>query len=186
MDNPPSPDLLSQTMGAARKDAETVDAAGRPVDTPPPGVEIRPLRTIVDARGSLVEIYDPRWGVHAEPLAYSYVFTVRPGVVKGWGLHERHDDRYAILFGRIDLVLYDVRPDSPACGRIHRISLHEHERKLVTIPAFVWHADHNVGDTEAVVVNFPTRLYDHASPDKHRLPVDTPLIPYDFGGAAGG
>jgi dTDP-4-dehydrorhamnose 3,5-epimerase len=30
------------------------------------------------------------------------------------------------------------------------------------------------------VVNFPTRPYDHASPDKYRLPLDTDEIPYEF------
>ena len=31
----------------------------------------------------------------------------------------------------------------------------------------------------------PTRPYDHANPDKYRLPIDTPLIPYSFGDAKG-
>jgi dTDP-4-dehydrorhamnose 3,5-epimerase len=29
-----------------------------------------------------------------------------------------------------------------------------------------------------VAVNFPTTPYDHGNPDKYRLPIDTPLIPY--------
>ncbi|MGY9056106.1 MAG: dTDP-4-dehydrorhamnose 3,5-epimerase family protein, partial [Alphaproteobacteria bacterium] len=37
--------------------------------------------------------------------------------------------------------------------------------RLVNIPAFVWHADHNVGSTDVMVVNFPTMQYDHKSPD---------------------
>jgi dTDP-4-dehydrorhamnose 3,5-epimerase len=55
----------------------------------------------------------------------------------------------------------------------------------MNVPKFVWHADHNVGSEEAVIVNFPTIQYDHASPDKYRLPIDTPLIPYSFGAAHG-
>ena len=31
-----------------------------------------------------------------------------------------------------------------------------------------------------VVVNFPTIQYDHSAPDKLRLPLDTPEIPYRF------
>jgi dTDP-4-dehydrorhamnose 3,5-epimerase len=34
-------------------------------------------------------------------------------------------------------------------------------------------------------VNFPTIPYDHADPDKYRLPIDTTLIPFSFGSAHG-
>jgi dTDP-4-dehydrorhamnose 3,5-epimerase len=37
-----------------------------------------------------------------------------------------------------------------------------------------------VGETDAYFVNLPTRAYDHANPDKFRLPLDTDLIPYRF------
>lgn len=120
------------------------------------------------------------------PLQYIYVFTVRPGIVKGWGLHKKHDDRYFLISGEMQLVLYDVGPDSPTCGKVSTILMSEKDRRLINIPAFVWHADHNIGTTDAVVVNMPTRLYDHADPDKYRLPVDTPLIPYSFDRPKGG
>jgi dTDP-4-dehydrorhamnose 3,5-epimerase len=36
-------------------------------------------------------------------------------------------------------------------------------------------------------VNFPTIQYDHSAPDKWRLSLDTPLIPYRFPpGTSGG
>jgi hypothetical protein len=58
---------------------------------------------------------------------------------------------------------------------------------IVNVPINVWHADHNIGDRDAVVVNFPTTPYDHAAPDKWRLPIDTPLIPHAFpAGTIGG
>ena len=38
---------------------------------------------------------------------------------------------------------------------------------------------------DAVIVNFPTTPYDHAAPDKERLPLDTPLIPYSFADPSG-
>ena len=56
---------------------------------------------------------------------------------------------------------------------------------MVNIPKFVWHAEHNVGSTDVVVIDMPTEPYDHANPDKYRLPIDTPLIPYSFGAARG-
>jgi len=44
------------------------------------------------------------------------------------------------------------------------------------IPAHVWHAHQNVGAEEAFFVSMPTRAYDHASPDVHRLPLDNDVI----------
>ena len=68
---------------------------------------------------------------------------------------------------------------------VGKILMSEHDRRLVNIPAFVWHADHNIGSTDAVVIDMPTAPFDHENPDKWRLPIDTPLIPYSFGNAAG-
>lgn len=136
-------------------------------------------------RGSVVELFDPRWNWHPDPLVFVYLFTIRPGYIKGWNLHKEHEDRYAILKGEMDVVLFDPRPDSETCGEVCRIVLSEHHRCLVNIPRNVWHADHNIGTTDVVAVNCPTLPYDHANPDKYRLPIDTDLIPYSFGDAEG-
>jgi hypothetical protein len=36
------------------------------------------------------------------------------------------------------------------------------------------------GASDVLAVNFPTIAYDHARPDKYRLPIDTDLIPHRF------
>jgi dTDP-4-dehydrorhamnose 3,5-epimerase len=130
-------------------------------------------------------LYDPRWNWHEEPLVFAYTFSIRPGFVKGWNLHKEHEDRYTLLQGEMELVLYDPRPDSPTCGDVCRVLLSEHNRSLVNIPRNVWHADYNIGTKDVVAVNFPTTPYDHANPDKYRLPIGTDLIPYSFGDAKG-
>jgi dTDP-4-dehydrorhamnose 3,5-epimerase len=149
------------------------------------GVKIRRLPTLTDERGSVTELYDPRWEWHDDPLVFAYTFTIRPGIAKGWNLHREHEDRYAILSGTLQLVLYDPRPDSPTCGEVCVIVLTDEERSLVNVPKNVWHADHNIGTVDLRVVNFPTMAYDHRNPDKYRLPLDTPLIPHSFGNVKG-
>jgi len=181
----PDQSLLDLTLRSAVRDVQTVTPAGERFEAAIEGVSFRPSTTHADARGSVVELYDLRWNWHPDPLVFAYSFTLRPGYVKGWNIHKLHDDRYFILQGEMELVLYDVRPESSTCGRINRIVLSEHNRGIVNVPRFVWHADHNIGTRDAVVVNFPTTTYDHANPDKYRLPIDTPLIPYKFPGARG-
>ena len=177
--------LLERTLAAAVRDAATVTPAGSATDALIEGVSIRDVRTHTDVRGSVVELYDTRWGWHSDPLVFAHCFTIRPGYVKGWGLHKTHEDRYFILYGEMDLVLFDPRPKSSTRGKVCRLALSEYRRCLINIPTFVWHAEQNVGITDAVVIDFPTRPYDHANPDKYRLPIDTPLIPYSFGDAKG-
>jgi dTDP-4-dehydrorhamnose 3,5-epimerase len=178
-------DLLQLTTGGATRDTQTVTAAGVETHALPDGVRILRRATHIDDRGSLVELYDPRWEWHPEPLVYAYSFTIRPGVTKGWALHREHEDRYFVLQGQAELVLYDVRPDSSTRGAISRIRLSDYDRCLVNIPRLVWHATRNLGTTDWVGINFPTVPYDHANPDKYRLPLDTPLIPFSFEGTRG-
>lgn len=83
------------------------------------------------------------------------------------------------------MILYDVRPESPTCGVVSRVVLSERRRQLVNVPKYVWHADVNIGSCDVVIVNFPTTPYDHANPDKYRLPLDSPLIPYALTGYRG-
>jgi dTDP-4-dehydrorhamnose 3,5-epimerase len=161
-----------------RQDTATVSPEGERLAPLPEGVTFRDVVTHVDDRGTVCEMYDERWDWHPDPLVFSYMFTIRPGRAKGWGLHKRHEDRYFILAGELEVVLYDEREASSTYGLVATIVLSEHRRRLMNIPAGVWHADRNIGDRDALVVNFPTIPYDHADPDKYRLPLDTDRIPH--------
>jgi dTDP-4-dehydrorhamnose 3,5-epimerase len=178
--------LLEATLIAARRDAQMVTPEGAPIHKLTHGVTIRDLPTHVDERGSLMELFDPRWNWHPEPFAFAYCFTLRPGIVKGWALHKEHEDRYVLLNGEMELVLYDPRPESPTVGEVCRLQLTTYRRCIVNIPRNVWHADHNIGSVDVLAVNFPTSAYDHAHPDKYRLPIDTDLIPFRFPESARG
>ena len=180
-----SPSILDQTLAAATRDGKTVTPEGKSIAPMIEGVKIKEVRTHSDARGTVVEIFDQRWGWHPAPISSLHCFTVRPGFVKGWGLHKNHEDRYMILQGEMELVLFDPRPTSSTYGQVAKIQMSEHRRCLVNIPTCVWHADHNIGTTDVVVIDMPTVPYNHEKPDKWRLPIDTPLIPYSFDSAQG-
>lgn len=162
------------------RDRATVSPDGEPLAALPEGVTFRDAPVHVDARGMIIEGFDPRWDWHPEPFAYAYVFTVRPGKIKGWGLHQRHEDRYLILYGDMEVVMYDEREDSPTRGLVASAVLSESRRRLMNIPPGIWHANRNIGDSDVVVVNFPTTPYEHDNPDKFRLPLDTDRIPYTW------
>lgn len=178
--------LYDRLMSQATKDGITVTPQGQPTRQLTHGVTIKRLVTHTDDRGTVTELFDPRWNFHPDPLVFAYTFSIRPGIVKGWNLHKRHEDRYALVSGELELVLFDPRSDSPTFGQVCRIRLSELDRCIVNVPQDIWHADYNIGQKDVVVVNFPTMAYDYANPDKYRLPIDTPLIPYRFPSSARG
>lgn len=167
------------------QDSPSVNASGSPLTPLPQGVTFREAPTHIDDRGFIVEAFDSRWAWHPDPLVFSYVLGIRPGMIKGWGMHKLHEDRYFILFGDMMVVMYDDRPDSPTRGLVAKVVLSESNRRLMNIPAGVWHANWNIGNKDVVVVNFPTMPYQHDNPDKYRLPLDTDLIPFRFENAHG-
>ena len=177
--------LLETTLAAALADSATVTSSGEPLAPAPHGSVSRQSRTHVDDRGEVTELFDLRWDWHPDPITFVYTYTLRPGHAKGWGLHKLHEDRYFLLEGRMEIICFDVRPDSPTCGKVSKIILSKENPRIVSIPAFVWHANINIGEGITRVINFPTRPYDHAAPDKYRLPLDTKLIPYRITGVTG-
>lgn len=167
-------------MVTPQRDIQTVTPQGESIQQLPAGVTFHDVNTHVDERGTVCELFDPRWGWHKDPLVFVYSFTLRPGMIKGWGLHEKHEDRYFILQGEMEVVLYDERPNSPTFGLVAKLVMSEYRRRLMNIPAGVWHANRNIGQKDVVIVNFPTIQFDHANPDKYRLPLDNDRIPYKF------
>ena len=163
------------------RDHPTVDAEGRRLDVTIEGVVLRRLGPIhVDHRGSLLEVLDTRDPFWRDPIAYAYRFTVLPARIKGWGMHELQCDRYLIVSGRLRVVLYDGRPDSPTFEELNQIHFAGEAPGSLSIPPGVWHADQNTGDTEVVIINFPTRAYDREKPDKYRIDPHAGVIPFDF------
>ena len=161
-------------------DPPVVDRAGRPFAPGVDGAVVERLTPLVDHRGTLTEVIDfdrPFW---SEPVVYSYLFTIRPGRIKGWGMHEYQADRYFVLTGDVRVVLYDDRPGSRTQGRFWQAFFTDESRGLVRIPAGVWHADQNWGERDAMVVNFPTRAFDRRNPDKRRIDPRSGDIPFDW------
>lgn len=144
------------------------------------GVESARLEPQVDHRGSLFEVVNfdhPFW---QEPVVYAYGITIRPGRIKGWGVHKLQTDRYLIARGSVRVVLFDGRSESPTQGLIDVRQLRGEDPSLLRIPPGVWHADQNWGDDDALILNFPTNPYNREAPDKYRLDPHSGEIPFDW------
>ena len=152
------------------------DEPGRAID----GVVFARLSPHVDNRGSLTEVVNfghPFW---TEDVVYAYRFTIRPGRVKGWGMHKLQADRYFLVTGSVRTVLYDGRAESPTLGDFQEHNMTAPAPGLLLIPPGVWHASQNWGEDEAAIMNFPTRPYDRDEPDKYRIDPHSGEIPFDW------
>jgi dTDP-4-dehydrorhamnose 3,5-epimerase len=141
------------------------------------GVSVVPLRRIVDERGMVMHMLkrtDPQFTEFGE----IYFSTVRPGVVKGWHLHDRMIINYAVVHGTIKLVLYDDREGSPTRGQLMELFIGDASYQLVSVPPGVWNGFKGVAEHPSIVANCASIPHDPA--EIHRLPPDDPKIPYDW------
>ncbi len=166
-------------LDASIQDGAMAKSGGETVFKLPVGAKIHELPCHPDDRGMVCELFDPRWKHLDHPFEFSYFWTLKPKVGKGWAVHLEHCDRYCIVSGEMLAVLYDGREDSVTFGRVFEVFLSERRRRMLVIPPGVWHADFNFGEVETLIVNFPTIPYNHEKPDKYRLPLHTDLIPYE-------
>ena len=143
------------------------------------GVKVKKLTVIPDERGRLMEILRCDDDIF-EAFGQVYCTSAYPGVVKAWHYHKLQDDNFTCVKGRIKLVLYDPRSNSPTKGRVDQFYLSMGEPMLVHIPRSVYHGFKCVSSEEALVINTVTRPYNHAQPDEDRVDAFTNDIPFDW------
>lgn len=176
---------MSTQSEQPRPDVASVTPDGTPLAPFIDGVVLRYQRPIEDRRGEVLEVYRPSWGVDDEPLVYVYQVRVRPGAVKGWVVHTIQTDRLFLITGVLRWALYDDRPGSPTRGLVNDLVISDRAPALLILPPGVWHAVQNIGTADAIFLNMPTQPYNHAAPDKVRLPLRTPRIPFEFDDGSG-
>jgi dTDP-4-dehydrorhamnose 3,5-epimerase len=133
-----------------------------------------------DPRGILVETLKVTWDdcydAEARPFAQTYYSVTEPWVARDedkWHVHEHQSDRFVVPSGDVVVAMYDPRPESPTYGRLNLVRLGEangeDRQYLVMIPPRVLHGFMVIGPGPALLLNYPSRLYDPA--DEGRIPI---------------
>src|SRR5215468_7412889 len=136
------------------------------------GLRVRFTRPVAHEDGHLIEVARHTWDELDEPIVQVHVTTTFPGRVRAWGLHQHTTDRLFVASGLVRIVCYDGRTDSPTYGCVNEVLLSDRNPGLVVLPPNVYHGWKNIGVTESIVINLPTRLYDYEEPDSLDLPWD--------------
>ena len=123
------------------------------------GCEINLVKRFADERGWLSEVFRFDDLAPAHRPVMSYVSLTRPGIARGPHEHAAQTDLFGIFTGAVKLFLWDVRPNSPTFG--HRmVRVYGDVRPAtVRVPPGVVHGYLNIGDTDALIVNCPNKLY---------------------------
>ena len=139
-------------------------------------VLVVPLRRIPDERGTIFHMLrrdDP----HFIEFGEIYFTTVYRGAIKGWHRHIDMTLNYACVAGRVKLVLYDGRPESPTRGALMERFPGVDDYSLFVIPPGIWTGFKGM-DELSIVANCATHPHD---PDRtERLDPRDPTIPYDW------
>ena len=141
------------------------------------GVEIFPLRQVVDERGKVMHMLRAD-DEHFQGFGEIYFSTVNPGAIKGWHIHSRMTLNYACVSGLAKLVLYDDRVDSPTRGRLQELFVGDANYVLVRIPTMVWNGVKGLGSAPAMIANCASHAHDPQ--EISRLDPFSPQIPYDW------
>ena len=143
------------------------------------GVKVIPLQRIPDERGTIMHMLradDP----HFIQFGEIYFSTIYKGVIKGWHRHLEMTLNYACISGRVKLVIYDDRENSPTRGAIMEHFLGPEHYALVQIPPGLWNGFKGMSDPHAIIANCCTHAHDPAAKRTDRLDPLKNDIPYDW------
>ena len=119
----------------------------------------------------LIGSFDPKTTQVSAALSY-------PGTIKAFHFHRHQTDYWAPVQGMLQVVLADLRKNSPTFGDRNTLYLGALRPWQLIIPPGVAHGYKVIGETPAMLVYVTDRNYDPA--DEGRIPYNDPGIHYDW------
>ncbi len=145
------------------------------------GVEIEPATLLPDDRGFFAELF--RFG---EPgIARDFTGTIQvstalshPGTIKAVHFHRHQTDLWAPIRGMLQVVLFDLRPESATHGAVNTLYVGDWRPWRLRIPPGVGHGYKVIGAVAAQLVYATNRFYDPS--DEGRIPYNDAGLNYDW------
>ena len=148
------------------------------------GLIVTPLCEIADDRGAVLHLLrsdDPGFFGFGE----CYCSETLPGAVKAWKRHKMQTQNFAVPTGRLRLVVFDDRPNSPTKGGLEILELGRPDNYVrVSIPPGLWYGFSALSKVPALIVNCADHPHDPL--ESERLEENTAAIPYRWSEQGGG
>lgn len=143
------------------------------------GVKQKNLIKFCDDRGFFAELVRESDGI-LEKFAQASVSMSYPGVIKAFHYHDYQDDLWYFPSGNAQVVLHDLRKNSPTIGMTDVYYLGEENPIILLIPKGVAHGYRVLGTKPATIIYFTTQEYDQNNPDEKRIAYNDPSIGFDW------
>jgi dTDP-4-dehydrorhamnose 3,5-epimerase len=142
-------------------------------------VKLKRLIKHADDRGYFMEVLRDddsmleRFGQFSVSLSY-------PGVIKAFHYHLKQDDIWFFPKGNAQVVLYDIRQDSPTYQQTDVYYMGENNPITLLIPRGVAHGYRVLGQEPAIITYLTNQSYHSNDPDEYRIPFNDPQIGFDW------
>lgn len=143
------------------------------------GVKIKHLQKHSDDRGFFTELLKNGEDTFQPVKQTSYTETY-PGVIKAFHWHKRQWDVWFVAGGMAQIVLHDMRKDSPTYKQTDVIFAGQDNPLVISIPPYVAHGYKVLGNEKVRLFYHTSEAYDPQNPDEERIPFDDPSIGFDW------
>lgn len=130
-------------------------------------VLLHPLKINRDESGTLVETLRSDWpGIYGKgrEFAMQYYSKTPSGLARDkdvWHYHQQQEDRFLVIAGEIVVAVADNRKGSETEGLLNLFYMEAEESPyILLIPKQTLHGFMVVSKDSAILLNFPTRIYD--------------------------
>jgi len=149
-------------------------------------VLLYPLKVNRDDSGTLVETLRKDWlDIYGKDREFfmQYYSVTQPGIARDedvWHYHPNQEDRFIVAYGEIITAVADSRENSETFGLLNLFHMQaDQDPCILLIPKKTLHGFMVVSKTPAVLLNFPTALYDPQ--EESRIPYSNAQIKFPDG-----
>jgi dTDP-4-dehydrorhamnose 3,5-epimerase len=145
------------------------------------GIKIARLDLWPDDRGYFLEVQRMGHGLAAAfPAETTQISTAMnyPGIIKAFHFHKHQTDCWTPAVGQFQVVLADLRSESPTFGARNTIYVGALRPWQILIPPGIAHGYKVIGTAPSVLIYATDRFYNPA--DEGRIPHNDPRLNYDW------
>lgn len=123
------------------------------------GVSLTELKIISDDRGCVMHMMRNDSPIY-NSFGEVYFSKVYHNAVKAWKQHKEMIINLAVPVGKIKIVLYDERTNSPTNGIVQELFMSDKNYKLISIPPMIWTGFCGISKETSLIANFASIPHD--------------------------
>lgn len=141
------------------------------------GVIVQPLKQIEDERGKVMHMLK-KDSEFFTGFGEVYFSLIHCGKIKAWKRHFKMTQHFAVPVGKVKVVIYDERKDSPTYQEVQELELGDGNYSLIRIPPLLWYGFKGIFPGTSLIANCADLPHDPQ--EAQNLESSSKLIPYSW------